>query len=319
MTENYVEDEESFINSFSKKKIDDYTYEEKSIIPIEIFYNIFSEKSNQACKEEIEDIEEEKIINKDRNNNNYNKNNDNHIQIIINNDKKIGNFSSSTINSKNKTDINSKIVIPKHKKNILNNTKKIKKIKIFGVVSNKISLGRKRKDIIRDIVGHDKFSDDNLIRKVKCTLIDILFNLINKLLKKYYSNNLGDNRNKKELLKMNQNQIVCSKVDYNRNFILKTLKEIFSCRISTKYTKYYPEHNKNIINTILKEKNRHIKMIFENILNLTFLDCLEHFRGTKHIKDLDGMTNLNEFCNKFENDPDYNSQFKFFFIYINRN
>ena len=311
MTDNYIEEEESFINSFSKNKNEEYTYDEKSIIPIEIFHKIFSEKYDQELLEEIEDIKEEKIINKQEINNKNEYNENSHIQIIINNDKKAStnssNFSSSI---KNKTDINNKnIEILKYKKSILNNKKNIK---LFGVISNKVTIGRKRKDVIRDIIGHDKFSDDNLIRKVKCTLIDILSSLINKLFKKYYNNNINEKENKKELLKMNQNQIISSKTDYNRNFINKTLKEIFSYRISTKYSKYSPEHNKNLINQVLEEKNRDIKIKFEIIFNLTFLDCLEHFRGTKYIKELEGMTNLVELCNKFENEPDYTCQFKYF-------
>ena len=307
MTNNYIEDEESFINSYSKKKNENYNYDEESILPIEIFQKMFSEKNNQEYLEEIENIKEEKIINNDKINKKNEGNENSNIQIIINNDKKtnISNF-PSFIYSKNKNDINSKIEILKHNNNIFNNTK------VFGIVSNKVSLGRKRKDIIREIVGHDKFSDDNLIRKVKCTLIDILSSLINKLLDKFYNNNFGKKENKKELLKMNQNQITSSKTEYNRNFLSKTLKDIFSHRISTKYTKYSPEHNKNVINQVLNEKNRDIKKKFENIFNLSFLDCLEHFRGTKYIKELEGMTNLIEYCNKFENEPDYICQFKYF-------
>ena len=107
---------------------------------------------------------------------------------------------------------------------------------------------------------------------------------------------------------MNQNQIINSKADYNRNF-KKTIKAIFSNRISLKYIKHFTEHNKNIINQVLNEKNRDIKMIFEKIFNLTFLDYLEHFRGTKYFKKLDRMTNLVEYCNKFENDQNYICQF----------
>ena len=305
MTDNYIEDEESFINSSSKKKNENYSYDEESILPIDIFQKLFSEKNNQEYLEETENIKEEKLVNKDKNNNKNGNNED--IQIIINNDKKTNTSDFySSINSKKKTGIIRTIEILKDKKNIVNNTK------VFGIVSNKVSLGRKRKDIIREIVGHDKFSDDNLIRKVKCTLIDILSSLINKLLDKFYNINFGKKENKKELLKMNQNQITSSKTEYNRNFISKTLKDIFSHRISTKYTKHSPDHNKNIINQVLNEKNRDIKIKFENIFNLTFLDCLEHFRGTKYIKELEGMTNLIEYCNKFENDPDYICQFKYF-------
>ena len=305
MTDNYIEDEESFINSSPQKKNENYSYDEESILPIEIFQKLFSEKNNQEYLEETENIKEEKLVNKDKINNKNGNNED--IQIIINNDKKTNTSDFySSINSKKKTGIIRTIEILKDKKNIVNNTK------VFGIVSNKVSLGRKRKDIIREIVGHDKFSDDNLIRKVKCTLIDILSSLINKLLDKFYNINFGKKENKKELLKMNQNQITSSKTEYNRNFISKALKDIFSHRISTKYTKHSPDHNKNIINQVLNEKNRDIKIKFENIFNLTFLDCLEHFRGTKYIKELEGMTNLIEYCNKFENDPDYICQFKYF-------
>ena len=53
-------------------------------------------------------------------------------------------------------------------------------------------------------------------------------------------------------------------------------------------------------------------MKFENIFNLTFLDCLEHFRGTKYIKELEGMTNLVEYSSKFENDQNYICKFKYY-------
>ena len=305
MTDNSFLDDEQSIKTFSIKRNEDYIFDGKSIIPIEIIRNIFSEKTNKEYLEEKEDIEEDKIINKtDINKKNKSKEKHN-IQIIINNDKYNDFFSSfSSINKKNKTHINFKIHIIKNKNHILNG------IKLFRLASNKVALGRKRKDIIREVAVHNKFSDDNLVRKVKCTLIDILSSLINELLKNYYKNNIGKKENKKELLKMNQKQIISSKADYNRIFLFKTLKDIFSHKISTKYTKYSPEHNKNVINQVLNEKNRDIK--FENIFNLTFLDCLEHFRGTKYIKELEGMTNLIEYCNKFENEPDYICQFKYF-------
>ena len=305
MTDNSFLDDEYSIKTFSIKKNEDYIFDRKSIIPIEIIRNIFSDHLNKEYVEE--NIDGDNIINK-ADINKKNKNKEKHdIQIIISNDKNNEIFSSfSSINKKNKNNIKFKIHIIKNKNHILNG------IKVFRLASNKVALGRKRKDIKRELVVHDKFSDDNLGRKVKCTLIDILSSLINKLLDKFYNINFGKKENKKELLKMNQNQITSSKTEYNRNFISKALKDIFSHRISTKYTKHSPDHNKNIINQVLNEKNRDIKIKFENIFNLTFLDCLEHFRGTKYIKELEGMTNLIEYCNKFENDPDYICQFKYF-------
>jgi hypothetical protein len=305
MIDNSFLDDEYSIKTFSIKKNEDYIFDGKSIIPIEIIRNIFSDHLNKEYVEE--NIDGDNIINK-ADINKKNKNKEKHdIQIIISNDKNNEIFSTfSSINKKNKNNIKFKIHIIKNKNHILNG------IKVFRLASNKVALGRKRKDIKREMVVHDKFSDDNLVRKVKCTLIDILSSLINELLKKYYTNNNGKKENKKELFKMNQNQIISSKADYNKNLLSKNLKEIFSHRISTKYTKYSPEHNKIVINQILNEKNRDIKMKFENIFNLTFLDCLEHFRGTKYLKELEGMTNLVEYCNKFENDQNYICKFKYY-------
>ena len=45
-----------------------------------------------------------------------------------------------------------------------------------------------------------------------------------------------------------------------------------------------------LIKSLLNEKDEKKKNIFMKIFELTFLECLEHFRGTKYIKELNNMT-----------------------------
>ena len=121
MTDNSFLDDEYSIKTFSIKRNEDYIFDGKSIIPIEMIRNIFSEKINKEYLEENEDIEENKIINKTDINKNNKIKEKHDIQIIISNDKNNDIFSSfSSINRKNKTHINFKIHIIKNKNHILN-------------------------------------------------------------------------------------------------------------------------------------------------------------------------------------------------------
>ena len=45
---------------------------------------------------------------------------------------------------------------------------------------------------------------------------------------------------------------------------------------------------------------------------MTFLDCLEHFRGTKYIKELNNLIKYDDICKIFEDDEDYLYSFKFY-------
>ena len=173
-------------------------------------------------------------------------------------------------------------------------------------------LGRKKK-YSNESGQHDKFSDDNLSRKCKSIILKHLRYFINH--KIIYYNNNTDGIKKNLLLKINHNQIKSSKVDYNRDFLNKQLKDIFSDNISSKYSKYPRDHNKNLIQNLLNEKDVEKRKIFEKIFGLTFLECLKHFRGSIYIEELEGMATLNEVCNGFPYQKDldlYIMQFKYF-------
>ena len=176
-------------------------------------------------------------------------------------------------------------------------------------------LGRKSKN--SDETGdHDKFYYDNLIIKCKRIILKNLYNFINYLIKKSNKDNTNlYSKNKEYILqKINQNQIKNIKVDYNLKFLDKKLKDIFSDNISPKYRNYCPEHNRKLIEKLINEGDKEKKLIFEKIFNLSFFDCLKHFRGEININELEGADRLDKFCEKFKNEKNYETKFKDFIM-----
>ena len=116
------------------------------------------------------------------------------------------------------------------------------------------------------------------------------------------------------MYKLKQNQSISSRIDYNKNFLHKTLDEIFSADISSKYSIHLMTHNKNLIESLINDEDEQKRKIFNEIFNLTFLDCLNHFRGSKIIEELKGLNNLEEYLKraKIIKDKEYCTIFKYF-------
>ena len=106
----------------------------------------------------------------------------------------------------------------------------------------KLKAGRKKKNSY-ETGNHNKYTSDNIIRKCKTVLINVLFNFINKKIKDIYKKSLENSSNTKKLMKMNQSQIINSRVKYNQSFLYKTLKEIFSENLSLRCSKYKNKTN----------------------------------------------------------------------------
>ena len=152
-------------------------------------------------------------------------------------------------------------------------------------------LGRRRK--CEKILGvHNKYSDDNIIRKCKSIILNSAINFINKKINFLYLNEAKKYPEKK-LFKLKQNQSLKSKTSYNKSFLNATLKMIFSEDVSSKYSKYSPSHNRDLIKSLLNENDKTKREIFINIFSLTFLDCLNHFRGSYFYDELQGMRRIN--------------------------
>ena len=61
---------------------------------------------------------------------------------------------------------------------------------------------------------------------------------------------------------------------------------------------------------LLNEKVKEKRKFFDNLLNLTFIDCIKHLRGDKNINCLEGLPNIDKICNGIKGDEDYKESFK---------
>ena len=91
--------------------------------------------------------------------------------------------------------------------------------------------GRKRKrennnddnETSEDKKAHNKFSDDNLRKKCKNTILKYTLKFINEKIKEKYKNHIGHGKFKKELKILDQENKVKSTVDFDKTFLTKTL------------------------------------------------------------------------------------------------
>ena len=186
-----------------------------------------------------------------------------------------------------------------------------KKEKLFNITKEpklKKKRGRKKNSSMGG--KHTKFCYDNMTRKFKRVFFESILNFIKSSMKKVQTS--ANKYVKPILLKIKQNFISNTNVNFNKNLIQKKLRDIFSNNISSKFSNYGLDYNRKLIEKIYNEK---IQTKVIDILEMTFLECLEHLRGSKHYEQLEGLENaygivINELENK-END-EYMANFKEF-------
>ena len=243
----------------------------------------------------------------DANNINISDKNNEEIDSELLNDFKSVNLIHSNLFSNSENDSNNinLVHMPIDKEPlILIEREDIKEEEKEETIGEKKLLGRKRKDSLTE-GKHNKFSHDNMNRKIKCLILHFVYLFINCKISELYKNEPGYIKEKYELKKIEQSQVVNSNIRFNQNFLNETLEYIFSVNISHRYKKYDLEHNKNLINRLLNDKNIKRRQIFHNLFAKTFLECLEHFRGTKNIHELEGIKTFDKIKGKYEDDPDY--------------
>ena len=285
---NNDEDNISFPSFFNENK--------EQIIPLSpTLYSLEDENMNNH-NENINDT-----INKEKYNNNYIRK-ENKKNFIFKNDNENTCFDSKNNNTPqvNLQNLQSNSII-------INNEKTLQYNQQSGDSNfdkEKKILGRKRKDL--DETGnHTKFSEDNLIKKCKSILFIYIIKFINNSIKQVYNNNIGYFSNIKQLLNINQEQKINSKVDYNKELLNKKLKDIFfSVKINSKYKYHSKDHNIKLIQELLNEEDAIKREKYEKLFDLTFLECLKHFRGDEIKKELEGMISLDEALKDLKNDKD---------------
>lgn len=136
---------------------------------------------------------------------------------------------------------------------------------------------------------HNKYSNDNMQRKIKHLIIKNTQDLINyNISEKDFSS--------PKLLTLNQEQICNSKVEFNKAFLQKTLKDIFSENISNRYHKP-SDYNKTLIDNLINSGKEENKIFFKKLFDVKFIECLEHFRKSKEIDVLKGLTLFDDLIN----------------------
>ena len=202
----------------------------------------------------------------------------------------------STEKTSNSTDVkdekekeNKIFEITKEPKKI-KDSEEIKELKEFKLLGQK-----------RESENHTKFAFDNLVRKIKSKLVSAILIILNKSLQKEekteIKTTLKETQKQKKgdiksecFLKPEQSIMLDTKVKYNLDLLKMTLREIFSKNVSEKVKNYSKEHqldyNKNFIEKI-KDDERKEKT--NAILDMTFLQCMEHYRGSKRYDVLSGL------------------------------
>ena len=144
----------------------------------------------------------------------------------------------------------------KNKNNLINEPLSLKDYQKESIKLNeKKKRGRKTKCIQDSFINQNKFSNDNFIRKCKSLVLTYALEFLNYQLRKIYNQNIGKGVHIKQLLDINQEQKTNNSINYMRNFLTKPLKEIFSVKISSKYTSFLPNHNEIIIKRALDDED----------------------------------------------------------------
>jgi hypothetical protein len=161
-------------------------------------------------------------------------------------------------------------------------------------------LGRKKKNS-GEIGLHNKYSENNRVRKFKVIMKDALLDLINSKIKENI--NLTLFIGQKEfvvdgLLNISQKQIISTNVMDNRQLLDKTIREIFSDEIAQNFRRYPKNYNKIVIDKIYEIENEE-KII--PILDLKFIDCIKYFRKEENYMDDERFFCLKGLEKKFEN------------------
>ena len=253
------------------------------------FYpNLTGNNQNEVFKNNYNEINELDISKK---NNYVKKNND--IYVIRN----VFEESKDCNDGKDSLNVDSFYYIDiAHKKN------EIKEIKEIQIKNDKKCLGRKKKRS-QTIGKHNKFSDDNIRRKCKHIILYNIMDFINYKISEKYKD-IGQGIFLKKLLMLSHEQKSNANIDYNKQFLDKKIGQIFSENISNRYTSFPKEHNKNLINNLINEKDDNKRIYFNNLFNLTFFECLKHFRGSELINELNGLIGYKEAINEYEKDGD---------------
>jgi len=190
------------------------------------------------------------------------------------------------------------------------NTKEITSIEIpkfivkkrYFKVDPKKKTGRKPKNPVSN-VEHTKYSDDNILRKIKVKFFQKLIKFINNKISSKYNGII-------KILKPLKGEISQDNtIKFNKQLMDSKLKDIFlNNEINGKFKNCEKDYNKNVIDAIYENNIQELIDIFE----LTFLEVFNIFRDTNET-EFTGFEKINKVVDELklkENDKDYVHKFQ---------
>ena len=121
-------------------------------------------------------------------------------------------------------------------------------------LKNRDFLNKKRKDEAENKNRNSNINSlpsDKIVKKIRIMILNSVLNFINLKIKKAVNGDIGKGICIKQLLPINKTTLYHSSVEYDKEFLNKKLKEIFSS-ISNKYTSVLNTKNKNLIDDKIK-------------------------------------------------------------------
>jgi len=164
---------------------------------------------------------------------------------------------------------------------------KKQKKKIFKIGKDNKNIGRIKKNT--NFIGkHDKFSEDNIIRKFKGRFIEKCRIYINKEYKRFLVNNKNETKNIKILLQRISPKLSKKiKKEDNLKWLNSKLYKVFSEKVSVKCSLYDSDYNKKEIQKLYRENEA--KNVI-NILERSVKEMLNAFIQNK----IPGFDSLND-------------------------
>lgn len=179
----------------------------------------------------------------------------------------------------------------------------------------KDSFEKKKEDISKSFLSNktksinensfnNKYKDDNIRRKCKHLVLNSISDFINNKIIELYNNKIGKGIFKKQLQALNKKQKSESNIKFNQEFLNRTIKDIFSDDISGRISNYPKDFNKQLIECLLNEDDFCKKDYFNDLFNLTFIQCLEHYIGANFYYELKGMRMFKDEINNYIDDDE---------------
>ena len=282
-------------------------------------FPIFSESENESYA----GVKNEKILLNSNNNNNIK--NEKNIIICpylsknpIIKEAPLDNLTQNNLNENNNGNINLNSNISNSNiiqyQDINLKPKERKNKEIFKIYKDNKNKGRIKKS--SNLIGkHNKFSEDNIIRKIKGRFHEKVRLYINKEYKRYLIKHKHDIKKIKDLLQRITPRVSRKiKRDENLKWLKSKLYQVYSENVSIKCSLYEPDYNKKQIEKLFREDkaknvidilNKPIKEMFlkfcNNIKVEGFKTLNEDLKELKQKLIEEGEENINEYLKKYEN------------------